>query len=152
MADSEQYPLLRVCALLNEAGAKYLVVGGRACILHGFIRTTQDVDVLVQESEENYQRVIDGLAKMKDHYAAELKPHDFADHGVVSIGDEVQVDVSNRAWTVTYDEAIPTALETIIDGVRIPYVDLDTLIKSKLTYREKDHVDVLYLRGLKNQK
>lgn len=106
----------------------------------------------MSESEENYQRVIDGLAKMKDHYAAELKPHDFADHGVVSIGDEVQVDVSNRAWTVTYEEAIGTALVTVIDGVRVPYVDLDTLIRSKQTYREKDHMDVMYLRGLKERK
>ena len=41
-------PLLRVCALLNEAGAKYLICGAQACILHGLVRTTEDVDNFVQ--------------------------------------------------------------------------------------------------------
>jgi hypothetical protein len=41
-------PLLRVCALLNEAGAKFLVCGAQACILHGLVRTTEDVDILVE--------------------------------------------------------------------------------------------------------
>jgi hypothetical protein len=33
-------PLLKVCALLNESGARYLIIGGQAVILHGFVRTT----------------------------------------------------------------------------------------------------------------
>src|SRR5438093_1221856 len=37
---SEQAPLLRVCSLLNNHGAKYLIVGARACWLHGYIRAT----------------------------------------------------------------------------------------------------------------
>ena len=41
---SEQAPLLRVCSLLNDHGAKYLIVGARACWLHGYIRATMDVD------------------------------------------------------------------------------------------------------------
>ena len=65
-------PLLRVCQLLNDAGAQYLVVGGYACILHGLVRTTKDVDILVEESEPNLQRVIDGLSRMEDGAAAEL--------------------------------------------------------------------------------
>lgn len=28
-------PLVRVCRLLNECRARYLVIGGQACILHG---------------------------------------------------------------------------------------------------------------------
>ena len=45
MADHD--PLLRVCSLLNKHSAKYLIVGGHACILHGLVRTTEDVDLLV---------------------------------------------------------------------------------------------------------
>ncbi|MCX7824263.1 MAG: hypothetical protein N2689_01735 [Verrucomicrobiae bacterium] len=36
-------------ALLSEVGAKYLICGEQACILHGLIRTTEDVDILVEE-------------------------------------------------------------------------------------------------------
>ena len=35
-----------------------------------------------------------------------------------------------------------------IDGVRIPYADLKTLIASKETYREQDRADLLRLRAL----
>jgi len=38
----ESAPLLRVCKLLNEADAEYLICGAQACILHGLIRTTED--------------------------------------------------------------------------------------------------------------
>jgi predicted nucleotidyltransferase len=150
--DIEQYPLLRVCSLLNAAGAKYFVIGGRAVILHGLIRTTQDVDILIEESEDNFKRVIAGLSQMEDHYAAELSPQDFIDNIVVTIGDEVHVDVSTRAWKITYLDAAATALETTINGVKIPYLGLEALIASKQTYREKDQMDLLQLRQLKERK
>lgn len=35
-------PLLRVCQLLNDAGASYLICGAQACILHGLLRTTSN--------------------------------------------------------------------------------------------------------------
>jgi hypothetical protein len=150
--DVEQYPLLRVCSLLNAVGAKYFVIGGRAVILHGLIRTTQDVDILIEESEDNFKRVIAGLSQMEGRYAAELSPQDFIDNIVVTIGDEVHVDVSTRAWKITYLEAVATALETTIKGVRIPYLGLETLMASKETYREKDQMDLLQLRQLKERK
>jgi hypothetical protein len=50
-------PLLRVCALLNATGAKYLICGAQPCILHGLVRTTEDVDILVESTEENCHSV-----------------------------------------------------------------------------------------------
>src|SRR4029077_7879982 len=36
--------LLFLCRNLNQAGAKYIVIGGWAGIQHGYGRTTQDID------------------------------------------------------------------------------------------------------------
>jgi hypothetical protein len=58
-------PLLHVCALLNRYQARYLVVGARACWLHGYIRATMDVDILVPEDLENHARVIAALSTLK---------------------------------------------------------------------------------------
>jgi hypothetical protein len=145
---SEQAPLLRVCSLLNDHGAKYLIVGARACWLHGYIRATMDVDILIPEDLENHTRVIAALSKLEDHAAAELTPQDLVEHLVVKIADEVEVDVSTRAWKVSYADAIGTSLKAIIEGVKVPYVDLQTLIKSKSTQREQDKVDVQRLLSL----
>src|SRR5207244_4644024 len=80
-------PLLRVCALLNEEGARYLVCGGQAVILHGIIRTTEDVDILIEPSEENCRRVIAALSHLQDGAAKELSPRDLLENVVVKIAD-----------------------------------------------------------------
>jgi len=34
-----------VLKILNDAGVRYLIVGGVAVVLHGFLRTTGDLDL-----------------------------------------------------------------------------------------------------------
>jgi hypothetical protein len=117
---SEQAPLLRVCSLLNNHGAKYLVVGARACWLHGYVRATMDVDILIPEDLKNRTHVIAALSELEDHAAAELTPRDLVENVVVKIADEVEVDVSTRASTVSYADAIGTSLKATIEGVEVP--------------------------------
>jgi len=145
---SKEAPLLRVCSLLNKYGAQYLIVGARACWLHGYVRAAADVDILIPEDAENHERVIAALSELEDQAAAELTPRDLVENIVVKIVDEVEVDVSTRAWTVSYADAIRTALRATIEGVEVPYVDLPTLIRSKSTQREQHKVDVQRLRSL----
>lgn len=147
---SELAPLLKVCSFLNEAGARYLLVGGQAVILHGLVRTTEDVDILIEATEDNARRVWEALARLEDGAVRQLTPLDLLD-GVIKVADEVEVDVSVHAWKVSYADAVATALEVVIDGVRVPYVGYESLIASKQTYREKDQMDILQLRGLKER-
>ena len=85
-------PLVRVCSLLNGENARYLVVGGQAVILHGIVRTTEDVDILIEATEENCRRVLSALAQLEDGAARELSPRDLLENVVVKIADEVEVD------------------------------------------------------------
>ena len=66
----------------------------------------------------------------------------------MKIADEVEVDVSTRAWKVSYADAVGTSLKTTIQNVEIPFVDLKTLIASKRTQRGQDQVDVEHLLSL----
>jgi hypothetical protein len=145
---SEQAALLRVSSLLNQHNVHYLIIGARACWLHGYVRATMDVDILVPEDLGNHARIIAALSELEDHAAAELTPQDFVDNIVVKIADEVEVDVSTRAWTISYDDAIGPSLKTTIQDVEIPYVDLATLVASKRTQRGQDQVDVQFLLSL----
>ena len=140
--------LLRVCSLLNKHGAKYLVIGGYACILHGMVRTTEDVDILIEESADNYRRVIDALSELEDHAARELTLQDFEENVVIKVADEVEVDISRRAWSVAYAEAASHAHQREISGVMIPFLGLRDLMVSKGTYREQDRADIARLRLL----
>lgn len=145
---SERLPVPHVCALLHKHGAKYIVVGGQAAVLHGYVRDTQDVDLLVPEDLDNHARIIAALSELADGAAAELTPQDLVENVVVKIADEVEVDVSTRAWKLTYAEAEPTAQRVVVEGVEIVFADLPSLIASKQTHREQDAVDVAHLREL----
>ena len=148
---AETDPLLRVCSLLNAHSAKYLVIGGHACILHGLVRTTEDVDILVEDSDENLKKVIAALSEMEGGAAKELTPRDLLENVVVKIADEVEVDVSRSAWRISFNDAIDSALHVEIDGVDVPYVDLKTLIATKETPRERDRADIVELKRLLQQ-
>ena len=114
------------------------------------VRTTDDVDILIEATEENAVRVWQALDGLRDHAVRELTPPDLLE-GVVVVGDEFQVDVSIHAWKVSYPDAIGTAREVVLEGVRVPYLGYDMLIASKQTYREKDQLDLLQIRALKDR-
>ncbi len=50
-----------VIAALNDAGVRYLVVGGVAVVLHGYLRVTGDLDLVVDLSPDNLGRALDAL-------------------------------------------------------------------------------------------
>ncbi len=45
--------LVRICRALNDAGARYVLIGGFAVIAHGGARTTKDIDLLIDASAVN---------------------------------------------------------------------------------------------------
>lgn len=61
------------------------------------------------------------------------------------------MDVSIHAWKVSYAEAIGSAREVVIDGVKVPFLSLDMLIASKETFREQDALDRLRLIEIKQR-
>ena len=42
---------------LNEAKVEYLLIGGYSVILHGYPRTTGDMDLWVNKTQKNYQKL-----------------------------------------------------------------------------------------------
>jgi folate-dependent phosphoribosylglycinamide formyltransferase PurN len=141
-------PLLRVCKLLNDQKAEYLVIGGWAMILNSVVRATEDVDILIADHDTNFQKVIQALSQLADGAARELVPNDFKENIVIKIADEVEVDVSTQAWTVRYSEAVTNALSKDVEGVLVPFLSIEDLIRSKQTHRDQDRVDVEMLRRL----
>lgn len=48
--------LEQIFGALNEAQVRYLVVGGLAVIAHGYVRYTNDLDLVIQLDEPNARR------------------------------------------------------------------------------------------------
>ena len=43
--------VVEVCAALNRTESRYLIIGGIACILHGHVRATTDIDLVTTYRE-----------------------------------------------------------------------------------------------------
>jgi predicted nucleotidyltransferase len=52
-------PIERVLRALGEAGVRSLIVGGVAVVMHGFLRATADLDLVLDLAPENVRRAID---------------------------------------------------------------------------------------------
>jgi hypothetical protein len=140
--------IAQLCAELNRIGARYVVVGGWAMIQAGYIRATEDLDLLIQTTLENETKVIEALLILPDRAAAELKPGEVAEYGVVRVGDEILVDLMARGCNVTYEEAVKDAINFDVEGITIPFASPQTLWRMKQTVRAKDVPDRLYLQQL----
>jgi hypothetical protein len=51
-------PFERTIAALEAARVRYLIVGGVAVVLHGHLRTTGDLDLLVDLSDDNATKIV----------------------------------------------------------------------------------------------
>jgi hypothetical protein len=144
----EPEDVIRICRALNEAGARYLLIGGFAVIAHGAGRFTKDIDLLVEDSPENVARVKLGLAVLADNAAAQVQDDDVRQHVVVRVADEVVVDLMGQACGVSYEEAARDAEVVEREGVRIPVGSPRTLIRLKDTPRPQDALDRAFLEGV----
>jgi hypothetical protein len=140
--------LLNLCRKLNEQGAAYIVMGGMAVNIHGFIRATEEIDFLVRTTPENERIILEVLSQLPEGAAKELKPGEVSDYVVVRICDEFTVDLMAKACGMTYEEAKDSITWIQVEDVLIPYASPTLLWKTKQTYREKDEIDLLYLKKL----
>lgn len=149
-----QDPLLFLLQRFHEQGVEYVLVGGQAVRLNGYLRATEDVDVLVRASRDNGAKIIRALGHLAS--AAELRPEWFApgpDGAVenIRVADELLVDLLFSANGETYESVQPHVKELEIEGVRIRVLDIEGLLKTKTDYREKDVLDKKVLTRIKQQ-
>jgi predicted nucleotidyltransferase len=135
---------------LAQANVDYAVVGGVAVSLNGFVRATDDVDLIVQDSPENIRRLLDYLSHWGEGWARELKVDDFLpQEGSIRVCEEFDVDLFTRMSGKKWEDFRPRFHFLEIEGVRIPYLAAEDLIFLKHnSVREKDQIDVIALRRI----
>ena len=143
---------LRVCRLLNRHRVRYLLAGGVAANLHGSVRATLDVDVLVPRDLANMARLLRALTELPYGIARELDAKELVDKPVTIVGDDPRVDIMTAAWTVTFDQAWPSRVVRRIEGVQVPYLGRDDLIRSKRTGRAADLADIERLEAIPEER
>lgn len=140
--------LAALARILNECGARYIVIGGFAIINSGFARATIDLDIIIATDLENEAKVYKALESLPDKAVLELEPGEVSKYTVVRVGDEICVDLMASASGIGYEEACLDQVIREIDGIPIPFASPRLLYRMKKnTHREKDRADLLFLRN-----
>ncbi|HYR57361.1 MAG TPA: hypothetical protein VEO95_01980 [Chthoniobacteraceae bacterium] len=135
---------------LARARVDFLVAGGIAVCLNGFVRTTQDLDILVESSPENLARLLACLAEFGEGFARELTPADFPlEEGAVRVIEDFTLDIFTLLRSRTFADFIRTAHAIEVGGATVRYLSSEALIELKSrSPREKDQLDVAALRRI----
>jgi hypothetical protein len=127
---------------------KYVVIGGVAAVLHGVPRATFDLDVLIEASVENAQRLLTALSDAGLGTAALTTPGDVVAHEITVFQDRVRIDV--QTWTpgLAFAAAWRNRIVMEFEGQRFFVASLPDLIASKKAAgRDVDLQDVKLLEA-----
>lgn len=151
---------------LNEAGVSYVIVGGLATVLHGHVRLTSDIDIVLAFDRENVLKAVSALSTLGLVPRAPVDPALFAD-------PEVREDwVKNRGMMVfsmaspsqplfsvdlfadppiEFQKLLGSATTVELEGTQVTICSIEHLIQMKLSSgRSIDLDDVAALRRIKD--
>lgn len=156
---------VRIFEALQRHAVEYLTIGGVAVNVHGHVRNTRDVDILVEWTEENMRRLAAALGDLDatlfgvDAEHLDIDPRDPGDlfNGGnftlrTAAGGLDLFDPGEIPGGRPYEEMRPRAVEAVVQGVRIRAVGFDDLIRLKReSGRDRDLEDVATLLKAQRQ-
>lgn len=136
--------------LLNKHAIDYMIVGGYALAFHGKPRHTGDLDIWIDLSEDNAQKMIDVINDFGMGSLGMEKQDFLKKGGITQIGyPPLRIDILNEIDGISFNQAYPNKLIIDIDGLQVNYIGLEDLIINKqVSGRQQDISDVKQLRKL----
>lgn len=134
---------------LNDAGVRYVVIGGQAMLQEGMPRFTLDWDLFIPPDDPN--NIAEINAALADEIDIEIEPYD------IKTGTGFIQTFQTSGGVIQFHFA-PPGLSSFTDvernavthkyaGIPIKYLCLGDLLKSKLaSARDKDSDDILFLK------
>jgi hypothetical protein len=143
----------KLLVLLAKAEVRFVVVGGIAVTLQGYVRLTEDVDILIDDDPANIDLLLKTLAAYGEGFASALSRADFeTGEGAIRIVEEIeqcQIDIFTVMSGRNYEDVISDADSFTLKGLSIRYASKKSLIAWKeSSVREKDRLDAMALRKL----
>lgn len=140
-------------ASLNSEEAAYVVIGGIAVLSYVPYRTTRDLDVLIEPTLDNAERVRRAVARWLGAEPA-FAVDEFIAGDILSFGGLLRVEVHSRVPGPPWEEIWNGRVSGEFAGVPTFFAGLDQLIAMKAATGspEKDVPDLLRLRELMRQR
>jgi hypothetical protein len=110
---------------------KYVVIGGVASVLHGVPQATFDLDILIEASPENAQRLLAALLDAGFGTATMTSAEDVAAHEITVFNDRVRIDVQTQTPGLDFQDAWRHHKTITYQGQDFFVVSREDLIASK---------------------
>jgi len=146
--------LLRFWKALNENKVRYIMVGGFATRFHGFNRSTDDLDMWLEDTIENRMGLRTSFSELGYGDYSSLETMPFVP-GWTSfyIGGGIELDIMTSMKgleNVSFSECLDMASIADLEGVEVPFLHINHLIENKkIVNRPKDQVDVIELEKIR---
>ena len=133
-------------SVMSGRNVAYILVGGYAVVLHGYLRNTGDLDIWVKRSKENYRKLVMafqhfGMATLDMTEEAFLHKDEF---DVFTFGrPPVAIDLMTSVKGLDFDEACQNADTLAFDGMEVRLISLEDLKKAKRASNRKKDLDDL---------
>ncbi len=135
-----------VFASFQRHNVKYVVIGGIAVVLHGVPRATFDLDILIEATPENAQRLLTALLEAGMGTASLTSADELLAHEITIFKDWVRIDVQTVTPGIQFEDAWQDREEMEYQGQVLCVISREGLIASKRAVgREVDLEDVRLL-------
>ena len=134
--------------LLNRHEVKYCIIGAFAMAFHAEPRYTKDIDILVQASTENAEKLLLALDEF-GFGALNLNVEDFSTRGnIIQLGYEpVRIDIITSIQDLDFNEIWQNRVQGSYGRQTVNFIDRENLIKSKkISNRPQDKADLAKLQ------
>ncbi len=138
--------ILKFWAALQKDEVRYIMVGGYAANLHGYQRYTDDIDIWIEDSSDNRQKLRQAFKDcgMGDYYmlaTMQFVPGWTDFHLMNGLRLDILVDMKGLEG-YSFEECLNMAAVAEIDGIKVPFLHIDQLIENKKAVnRPKDQID-----------
>lgn len=135
---------------LNKNAVKYILVGGYSVILHGYSRTTGDMDIWVERSDENYSNIVKAFEDF-GMPVFDMTKENFLEHPIWDVFTfgipPVAIDVMIKIDGFNFEEVFERSVILNDGDLVVRVIHKNDLIAAKLkANRFKDMDDVEHLK------
>jgi hypothetical protein len=135
---------------LNKNAVKYILVGGYSVILHGYSRTTGDMDIWVERSDENYSKIVKAFEDF-GMPVFDMTKENFLDHPIWDVFTfgipPVAIDVMIKIDGFNFEDVFERSVILNDGDLVVRVIHKNDLIAAKLkANRFKDMDDVEHLK------
>lgn len=146
--------LLAFWHAMNEHEVRYIMVGGIAINLHGYQRSTEDIDVWLEDTTENrrkFRRAFSTYSGMDFPMLETMQIIPGWTHLNLNNGLRLDLMLGLKGLeSYSFEESLQLASRAEIITVIVPFLHLNQLIEAKkAANRPKDQLDVIYLEKIK---